>query len=61
MDFFYLHSSDRSVSNIGGFTLVSITTLFIEIPVINANSVFSDQTPHSAASDLGLHCLPLSF
>ena len=25
-----------------------------------ANSVDPDQTPHSAASDLGLHCLPMS-
>ena len=34
---------------------------FIEIPVFNANSVDPDQTPRSAASDLGLHCLPLSL
>ena len=32
---------------------------FIEITVINANSVDPDQTPRSAASDLGLHCLPV--
>ena len=24
-----------------------------------ANSEDADQTPHSAASDLGLHCLPV--
>ena len=34
---------------------------FIEIPVFNANSVHPDQTPRSAASDLGLHCLPMSL
>ena len=34
---------------------------FIEIPVLNANSVDPDQIPHSAASDLGLHCLPIPF
>ena len=28
---------------------------FIEIPVFNANSADPDQTPRSAASDLGLH------
>ena len=28
--------------------------------VVSANSVDPDQTPHSAASDLGLHCLPMS-
>ena len=26
-----------------------------------ANSVDPDQTPHSAASDLGLHCLPITL
>ena len=31
----------------------------IEISVINADSVNPDQTPHSAASDLGLLCLPM--
>ena len=34
---------------------------FIEIPVIYANSVGPDQTPRSVASDLGLHCLPMSL
>ena len=29
--------------------------------VFNANSVDPDQTPRSAASDLGLHCLPMSL
>ena len=33
---------------------------FIEIPVFITNSVDLDQTPRSAASDLGLHCLPMS-
>ena len=31
------------------------------IPVLNANSVDSDQTPRSAASDLGLRFLPMSL
>ena len=30
------------------------------IPVFNVNSLNHDQTPRSAASDLGLHCLPMS-
>ena len=34
---------------------------FIEIPIFNVNSVDPDQTLHSAASDLGLHCLPMSL
>ena len=34
---------------------------FVEIPVFSANSVDPDQTPRSVESDLGLHCLPMSF
>ena len=30
---------------------------FTEIPVFHANSADPDQMLHSAASDLGLHCL----
>ena len=54
---FYLESLDRSISNKRGVWLVFIITMFIEIPVFNANSVDPDQTPRCAASDLGLHCL----
>ena len=43
---FYLNSLDRSICYILEF---------------NANSVDSDQTPRSVASDLGLHCLPMSL
>ena len=28
---------------------------------LNVNSIDLDQTPHSAASDLGLHCLQMSL
>ena len=55
----YLHSSDRSISNIRGFWLVFFVPCFIEIPVFNANNVDPDQTPRTAASDLGLHFLRL--
>ena len=34
---------------------------YIEIPVCTANHVDPDQTPRCAASDLGLHCLPMSL
>ena len=42
----------------GYFLLLSC---FVEISEFNANNVDSDQTPRSAASDLGLHCLPMSL
>ena len=32
-----------------------------EIPVVYTNRVDPDQTPRSVASDLGLHCLPISL
>ena len=38
----------------------SLLLCFTEIPVFHANRVDPDQTPPSAASDLGLHCLPMS-
>ena len=38
-----------------------LLSCFVEIPVINANSVDPDQSPHSGVSDLGLHCLPMSL
>ena len=34
---------------------------FIEIHACSANSVNPAQTPCTAASDLGLHCLPMSL
>ena len=29
--------------------------------IFDQNNVVPDQTPHSVASDLGLHCLPLTL
>ena len=37
------------------------TVCFKEISVFNANSVDPDQMPHSAASDLCLHCLSIAL
>ena len=58
---FYLNSLDQSISSLRGvsgqFLLLPYS---IEMPVINANSIDPDQTPRTAASGLGLHCLPAS-
>ena len=40
------------------FTYVRLCDLDILMVELFANSGDPDQTPHSAASDLGLHCLP---
>ena len=59
--FCYFNALDRSFSNRRGVWLVCIFIILIPISVFNANNVDPDQTPHSAASDLGLHCLPMSL
>ena len=40
---------------------LSLLQCFIESPVSDANSVDPDQMPRSAASDLGLHCSPITL
>ena len=57
---FCLSSLDDSISIIRVVWLVFLSPCFIYIPVLNANSVDPDQAPQVAASDLGLHCLPVS-
>ena len=54
---FYRYSLDRSISNTRGIWLVLLLPYFMEI----ANSVDPDETQRSAASDLGLHCFPISL
>ena len=54
-----LWTGPYSVKGVSGKLL--LLPWFTEIPVINANGVDPDQTPHSVASDLGLHCLPMSL
>ena len=39
------------------FFFLLLLQCFIEIQVLNKSSVDTDQTPRSAESDLGLHCL----
>ena len=48
---------DKSIYNLKGVCFV----FSLEIPVLNANSKDPDQTPRFAASELGLHCLPMSL
>ena len=58
---FYFNFSDRSISNRRSSDSFFIIKIFYRIPVFFANSVDPDQTPQTAASDLGLHCLPMSL
>ena len=55
---------DRFISYIGDEGMSGLFLLlpcFVEISKFNANSVDPDHTPCSAASDLGLHFLPMSL
>ena len=51
---FNLNPLDRSITNRRVVWLVLLLPCFMEIPVLNANSVDPDQRLHSVASDLGL-------
>ena len=58
---FYLNSLDMfiSIQRVSGYFL--LLPCFIEIPVLNLNSVDPGQTPPYATSDLGQKCLPMSL
>ena len=58
---FHLLTLDRTISNVRDVWSVLLLSGLIEIPIFNANSVDPDQMPHTAASDQGLHCLPMSL
>ena len=47
------------ISGVSGWFL--LLSCFVGVAEVNANSVDPDQTPRSAASDLGLYCLPMSL
>ena len=56
---FYHNSSDQAP--IAGCLLDFINMHFIQIPLVNANSVDPNQMPCSVASILVLHCLPVTL
>ena len=58
---FYRNSLDKSISYIRSVCIIFIITAFHGNPCIYANSGDPNQTPRSAASVLGLHCLPKSL
>ena len=54
-----LRTGQFPISGVSGCFLS--LSYFLEISELNANSVDPDQTLRSAASDLGLYCLPRSL
>ena len=51
----------RSFPIKGESGLFLLLSCFIEISELNANSINPHQTPYTAVSDLGRHCLPMSL
>ena len=51
---------DESISNFRGVRSTFSFLFYFDLKFLLANREDPDQTPHSAASDLGLHCLPMS-
>ena len=51
---------DKSISRFRGVGSYFITFYFIW-KILSANNVDPDQMPHYVASDLGLHCLPMTL
>ena len=43
------------------YIIITAFLCFIKVHIFNANRVDPDQTPRSAASDLGLHCLQITL
>ena len=43
------------------YIIITAFLFFIKVHIFNANRVDPDQTPRSAASDLGLHCLQITL
>ena len=58
---FYHNSLDRSISYIRDVWLVFTAIVFCRNFLTHVKSIDPDQTPRSTASDLGLHCLPMSL
>ena len=51
---------DESICHLGGFgCILSLLSYFLG-KILLANTADTDQTPHYVASDLGLHCLPIT-
>ena len=50
---------DESICHFRGVGYILALSFYYR-KVLSANTVDPDQTPHNMASDLGLHCLPVT-
>ena len=58
---FHCYKLDKSICHFRGVGSIFVAFLLFSMEILLANNVDPDQTPHYVASDLGLHCLPLTL
>ena len=58
---FHYCMTDESIYHFKGVGSILSLLFFFLWKILLAKKVDSDQTPHNVASDLGLHCLPMSL
>ena len=56
-----MYMLDESICHLGVCRAYFVAFIHFGWQILLANTVDPDQTPHYVASDLGLHCLPMTF
>ena len=51
---------DKPFCHLRGLGSILSLLFYLQWKIPLANTVDTDQTPHQVASDLGLHCLPVT-
>ena len=52
---------DKSICHFRGVGSILSLLFYFRWKILFANNVDPDQTPHSVASELGMHCLPMTL
>ena len=52
---------DESICHFRGVWSILLLLFYFSWKMLLANTVDPDQMPHDVASDLGLHCLPMTL
>ena len=58
---FHCYMLGESICHLRGVGSILLHLLLFLWKILLADTVDPDQTPHYVASDLGLHCLPMTF
>ena len=52
---------DESICHVKGVESILSLLFYFWWKILSANNIDPDQTPHYVASDLGLHCFPVTL